>query len=279
VKPGLYIRVSFVIMRSVQIPTRPFLIFLLFGGICACGPSPVPRDKMEKIKEEIQDLEGRKDLTSDQEQRKKRSDSLITVKGIKLNKTLPFIECEDSTQLRSTQEIAQRVTVLAAVNMVAFGNFKGQDIIDYLKRFGLWEYTTPKEKKFLSAPGKEAMDNETWKAEGILTLLWALKVVPELEFPKQLGDLNKIPKENYPFSGLKSDPAPFIKKMTELRSVSELLNAADLYYRLDWACVDARVNNRSIEGVVPDVVYERHYALNWIIHYMNQSWDDITCDT
>jgi uncharacterized protein DUF4272 len=27
------------------------------------------------------------------------------------------------------------------------------------------------------------------------------------------------------------------------------------------------------------VVYERHYALNWLIGYMGREWDDVTTDT
>ncbi|MDR2636809.1 MAG: DUF4272 domain-containing protein [Zoogloeaceae bacterium] len=29
----------------------------------------------------------------------------------------------------------------------------------------------------------------------------------------------------------------------------------------------------------PGVTMERHYALNWLIGYMDQEWDDISTDT
>ncbi len=64
-----------------------------------------------------------------------------------------------------------------------------------------------------------------------------------------------------------------------MRSKVELLDAADLYYRLDWACVDARINGKEMTQAHPGVVYERHYALNWLISYGNQEWDDVRCDT
>lgn len=38
-------------------------------------------------------------------------------------------------------------------------------------------------------------------------------------------------------------------------------NENDLYYRLDWACVDARINGGDVSGVGSGLVYERHYAL------------------
>jgi len=33
------------------------------------------------------------------------------------------------------------------------------------------------------------------------------------------------------------------------------------------------------EGVDAGIVIERHAALNWLIGYMGQSWDEITTDT
>jgi len=30
---------------------------------------------------------------------------------------------------------------------------------------------------------------------------------------------------------------------------------------------------------LPGVIYERHYALNWMIRYGEQEWDDVSFDT
>jgi hypothetical protein len=44
--------------------------------------------------------------------------------------------------------------------------------------------------------------------------------------------------------------------------------------------VDARVNGRATPaGLDADVIMERHHALNWLIGYMDQAWDDVTTDT
>ena len=43
---------------------------------------------------------------------------------------------------------------------------------------------------------------------------------------------------------------------------------------------DARISGRQPPaGLDPGVVYERHYALNWLIRYSDQEWDDISTDT
>ncbi|WP_338398753.1 DUF4272 domain-containing protein [Persicobacter psychrovividus] len=65
-----------------------------------------------------------------------------------------------------------------------------------------------------------------------------------------------------------------------MRSKEEILDQADLILRLDWACVNARVKNEVAPGGLnSSVVYERHYALNWLIKYLNQDWDNVSTDT
>jgi len=34
-----------------------------------------------------------------------------------------------------------------------------------------------------------------------------------------------------------------------------------------------------VEDLDPDVVSERHYALNWLTNYRYQEWDQVTTDT
>ena len=47
---------------------------------------------------------------------------------------------------------------------------------------------------------------------------------------------------------------------------------------MNWACVDARILGEEMNVVHPRVVYERQYALNWLIHYMDQNCDDVSCN-
>jgi len=55
---------------------------------------------------------------------------------------------------------------------------------------------------------------------------------------------------------------------------------ADAWPRFDWACVAARVSGKSPpKGVDCEVVMERHHALNWLIGYQGQEWDDVSTDT
>ncbi len=210
--------------------------------------------------------------------RKERTEEILKEEGIKINFNLPPIESEEETTLRSSKEIAARAAVLAITNFVAFNTIDSETATDYMIEYNLWEYVTPEEKNFISDPTEEKKFQETWKCECIWVLLWALKIVNTLPFPNELCDLNHIPFEKYPVGGDRN-PNDFINSNHEIRSKSEILDANDLYYRYDWACVDARINNREMTQTHPGIVYERHYALNWLINYMDQEWDDISCDT
>jgi hypothetical protein len=58
-----------------------------------------------------------------------------------------------------------------------------------------------------------------------------------------------------------------------------MLDQADLMYRYNWAVTDARINSKPSADLEAGVVQERHYALNWLIGYMDQDWDDVSTDT
>ena len=67
-----------------------------------------------------------------------------------------------------------------------------------------------------------------------------------------------------------------------MRTPAEILDEADLIFRMDWACVEARLkNDPSLMGdLFQDVVVERHKGLNWIIGaYGADDWDTVAPHT
>jgi len=218
------------------------------------------------------------ELEEDQIQRKEKSEKILEAENIKINKHLPCIESESETTLRTPKEIARRVSALAVVNLVAFNSISQEEATDYLQNYNLWDFTTENEKEFLANPTDDKKANESWKCEGIWVLMWALNKIETLDFPNEFCDLENIDPDDYPV-GQDKDPNIFIDAVVSMRSKSEILDANDLYYRFNWACVDERINGRQIEEINPGIVYERQYALNWLVNYMEQDWDHVTCDT
>jgi hypothetical protein len=76
----------------------------------------------------------------------------------------------------------------------------------------------------------------------------------------------------------KSDPKSFVVD-AKSRPLPELLDMADFYYRLHWAAIDLRLKGQKSDVANEEIIQERHRALNWLIRYMDQEWDDVTTDT
>ena len=137
---------------------------------------------------------------------------------------------------------------------------------------------SPQEKAFLAV--KEPEENDLgkfgWRYECCYVLMWALGFLGELAFPDQLCDVSALGKIIWRQDSL----ARFLKK-AKPRSKDEILDAADLILRYDWACVDARLKGRqSPAGLNGEVVMEWHYAFNWLAGANgNADWDDIQTHT
>lgn len=217
-------------------------------------------------------------LLPDQLERKQKNIAFVQQLGLKTIDHLPVIVSETEVQVRGAEEIAYRAVCLAITNLVAFDSITADRALQMIREFNLEGKITPDELTFLNNPIAQAKTQMTWRCEAIWTLCWALGIVDQLGPANELADLNKIPKDNYPIVP-KSHPKEFVLKHTKVRSAEEILDQNDLYYRLNWACVDARINNREITAVNPSICYERQYALNWLITYMDQAWDDVSCDT
>jgi hypothetical protein len=211
-------------------------------------------------------------------ERKERTEQMIVSMGVSVNHNLPPILASSETNLRAPKEIAERLVALAICNFVAFDHLSGGQALNYLEGYHLLHLLSPQERTFLEKPTRQRKMQETWKSEAIWVLLWALGKVDDLGSPASLCDLNAVAEADYPV-GPNKDPNTFIQAVKSSRSFAEVLDTNDLYYRLHWAVVDARLQEKEIAQLHGGVVYERHYALNWLINYRNQDWDEVSCDT
>ena len=103
--------------------------------------------------------------------------------------------------------------------------------------------------------------------------MWTLGVVEEMGYPDKQCNVNRILPTEYPFKGLEVDPRPFFEFPFKYRTEGDFLVQTDFYYRLEWAVMDALKRDEELEELHPLVVYERHYALQWVMSRME--WDDV----
>jgi len=212
--------------------------------------------------------------TESQLARQARNNKLIQELGLPVLNSLPVIEDEESVTLRSPQEVAQRclATTLTAIK----GETQDQALVDSLvKDYSAASLFSPEETRFIasSAPPKQDLIDFCWRYECVHVFLWALGARDSLAGANEIcpvpDDMKAIKRVG---------PTNFVAKAA-LRPKREILDMADLYYRLHWAAIELRIKGRKSDKADEGVIRERHRALNWLIRYMNQDWDDVTTDT
>ncbi|NOS70339.1 MAG: DUF4272 domain-containing protein [Verrucomicrobia bacterium] len=187
------------------------------------------------------------------------------------------IQDEYEEKIRSAEEVARRCLALYAVIATGHEGPRGE-LIDWLRRENLWEAVSPVEASFLQSdtPTQQQRVNATWRTEALGPLLWSLGLVPELPPPTGLCDVQALRRVLPPLMGLVAEWL----SAAHLRPDSEIREANETVYQTHWAVRDARLNGKPVpQSFHPGVVQERHYALNWLIGYGGQDWDNISTDT
>ena len=218
-------------------------------------------------------------MSIEAQKRKERSIEKLVEDGVPFHQSLPCIEVEDECSFRIRRHVVQRAWALNLVLAKAFGTDPIQ-LLQAASDSGIADWFSPKERAFLKT--KPSPDSEyrqwecdiTWRYESLWVLLWALGFIAKLPYPSAQCNANVV---NDIFNEYSIDEF-FDYPIT--RSHSDILDQADLHYRYHWAVTDARIRGDSVPSLLePSVVFERHYALNWLIGYQGQEWDDITTDT
>lgn len=207
--------------------------------------------------------------------RKRKSEEQLQRLSVPVNKHLPYVEAEQYTEVRTKEEIVDRIiplTIAAAKALGAPDDF----LEETTEEFQAAALFTNEERQFMMAAilPEQAKINFSWKLECIWILMWSIDLVPELGMPDQTCDVDLVLEMI-----LESSRTELLHK-AELKPKSMILDGIDFIYRAHWAVRDAQLNGTEIPAVFDEgVVYERHYALNWLVHYMDQTWDEISTDT
>lgn len=141
---------------------------------------------------------------------------------------------------------------------------------------------SPQERAFFAqaAPDAQALANFGWRYEALAVLQWALGLADTLPEPSALCAV--------PLAAQRAlDNAQAAERTTlARRPLPELLDTLDRHLRLHWAVRQA--GGRSARPADPvsryrrhraGVVYERHYALNWLLHFEDAEWDEVETPT
>jgi hypothetical protein len=215
----------------------------------------------------------------DAHERKARSQAQLAQLKVRAPASLPPVIGECEARLRSTAEVQQRALALLVTSLrgesLATGEKFGIDNVRERMPQAI-AALSPNERAFFDNPKPEQQEivNAAWRYEGLYLLEWAIGMHAELAPPTNICDVPLTAR-----TMLKAAKDGQLAN-TKLRPASEILDALDLTFRLHWACVDARINEREApSGLEPGVIAERHYALNWLINFEDADWDDVDTPT
>jgi hypothetical protein len=206
--------------------------------------------------------------------RKRRSGELVQELELPILETLPVIEDESSIVPRSTEEIAARCLATAVCAMK--GECGDQETMrGIVERVGVAGLFSPEEQAFMDEDNvsEKARAKFGWRYECMHVFLWTLGYLTEMKPPHQIADVAKEVRPIYDHG------RAGLAKNAHLRPLAEILDQADLYYRLDWAAVQMRLKGESSVVANGGIIVQRHRALNWLIRYQGQDWDEVTTDT
>jgi hypothetical protein len=176
------------------------------------------------------------------------------------------------SEIRSQDEVVNRALALMVVAAKAVA---GSDVARILmERFGAKAFLSPGEVAFMADPNPEhdARAHFSWRYECLNVLLWSLGIADQLAPPTGICDVDFI---DSTMLGLE---AHGLRKRALLRSEAEIEAARDRIHNEHWAVRDAQIFDTPIpDGMNPEVVYERHYAINWLAG--DEDWDAVSTDT
>lgn len=202
---------------------------------------------------------------------------------------LPLNDDDENIKLRSQEDVVRRTigTLLVSLYSEALLNpeenmsvSEARDFIrKVMKDFSIDEWKdvlTKEETEYIEDDNSDesARINFSWHYENLYVLEWLLGL-EEWNYPEDICDVGKMVRNLREFKSVAD-----MCENTVIRSQKEILDKADLIYRMDWAAVDARIHGmQGPAGLEHGVVQERHKTLNWMICFDDAEWDDVSTPT
>ena len=216
------------------------------------------------------------------ELRKELSELVLHKRGIRINLQLSLIESEDEICLRSADALAQRLTALRLLRHFSISDTNQKVAIrQSIKSNQLHACFSPAERHYLlhdtDQDGVHDLDGLSTNGEAFHFLLWAGGLQKSIGMPD--GQIFASVAEQI-IAPLPESPAALISSI-KLRSKSEMLDWADLLYRLHWAVSHAHITGKPTPGRLnADAVHEWHKAVNWLIQFDDENdWDKVSTET
>lgn len=222
----------------------------------------------------------------DELSRRERSFDALEQKHIYAPSFLPLLGANEETKGRSLEDAAKRAAALLAVSLYSecrLGEKMSYDeakdfIKPIIQSFEAEDSFSPNELEYLNNPDSTEQEQIqfVWQYEALWVMEWALGLHDDLFWPDNICDVPqsvKLMKKSADITTLISE--------SNLRDRKEILDMADYYYLLHWACVDARVSGLPAPlNLDEGIVMERRKSLFWLAGCDDLClWDDVDLST
>lgn len=227
-----------------------------------------------------------KDAPAQSVERRDRSMALLRDRRVYVTPWLPLLWEKAEEPGRTVEEVCGRAAALLAVSLYSecrVGEHMSYEaskefVAPIIQSYGADKFFSPKEKEYLDDPGstEQTQIQYAWQYEDLWVMEWALGLTDDLFWPDHICDVPGAVRLMKGYGDMEE-----LLAAARLRPRAELLEQADLIYRLHWACVDARVMNMPApQGLEAGVVMERHRALFWLAGCDDMClWDDVDLST
>ena len=227
-----------------------------------------------------------KDAPAEARERRDRSMALLRDKHIYVTPWLPLLDETASQPGRTVEEVCGRAAALLIVALYSecrLSEHRSHEesrafVAPLMESYEAERFFSPKEKAYLDDPDstQQTQVQFAWQYENLWVMEWALGLTDDLFWPTHICDV--------PAAARMMRERPTMDELlagARLRPREELLEQADLIYRLRWACEDARVMGMSApQGLESGVAMERHRALFWLAGVDHMCpWDEVDLST
>ncbi len=207
----------------------------------------------------------------------KRSNELIKKHGVTAECLKDVQARESEAKLRSPEEIINRLAAIFACALKAQAYTSPREVaspsawtLNAVKRldgqYGVNRLFSGKEADYIVRSSDTRHEAFLLRFESCAVMLWALGLM-NLNWPAERCDASNIMRV------IRDADTEMLLRIAKPRTLSEVLNMHDVTYRLHSLCV-MQGDDKLGTKVDHDVVYERHYALNWLLAVDGiSSWD------
>lgn len=206
--------------------------------------------------------------------------SILQSKGITVPCDAPVQLDEKNVELRPVEDIVGRAAALLLTSLTAMAYTTPSEyaspsswsmaLAEKMDRqYAVKSYLTNKEKAYLARPTPDKHESFLAGSEACAMLLWGIGLT-DPGWPSQKTDLRAL-------SDLfKTGSYSLMLKLARPRESAVLADMHDLIRRLHYATVFSPAEELEKTQVDADVVYERHYAINWMLGVDGiTSWDNV----